>query len=138
MLRRPGRGDHSEIRGQAGGKGMIHRLLQSTICFLVVALLPKWSEAQARALPNEPYEIRLQPDGSVRVIPQTVATFAQTKSEGFLFRPEFTVLDAAKLNPLTSVKWQNPVYNLVGWKGADGTVVQDVFHAGASTTLREP
>lgn len=82
----------------------------------------------AAVLRNDDYEIQVQDDGALSIK-------ARGMKEPALFRAEFTVLHAPKPPALTSVKWQNPVYNLVGWKSDDGNVVQDVFKSGKVITL---
>lgn len=68
-----------------------------------------------------------------------VTSFAQDlQLSAESFRPEFIAWHQARPGTLVSVKWKNPIYNLVGWKSAEGTVTPDVFRAGESIILRDP
>jgi hypothetical protein len=96
----------------------------------LAALVLSVSRAHAEGLRNEAYEVQPQ-TGILRILARGVMDWAE-------FRPEFIALHAAKPPTLTSVKWQNPLYNLVGWKLDNGRVVQDVFQMGDSIVLRNP
>jgi hypothetical protein len=54
------------------------------------------------------------------------------------FRPEFIATHSGEPISTAAVKWKNPIYNLIGWKLADGRVVQDVFKAGEVIVLKQP
>lgn len=97
---------------------------------LLLAIVPAWSD-EPDAIRNDSCEIQTQADGSVRITNR-----GQRGAE--TFRPEFTVLRLEKSSVPTAVKWKNPVYNLVGWKLADGRVVEDVFKAGEILALGQP
>jgi hypothetical protein len=54
------------------------------------------------------------------------------------FRPEFIAIHSREPLPIAPVKWPKPIYNLVGWKRADGTVDRDIFKAGEVTPTYPP
>ena len=82
----------------------------------------------ARKLANEQCQVTLQADGTVEIIP------GPGKSPA-IFRPEFTVLHSHKAPLIKTVKWTEPVYNLVGWVQGDGKVTPDVFQMTAPVKL---
>ena len=55
-----------------------------------------------------------------------------------LFRPEFIAIHSGEPLAVTPVRWKKPMYNLPGWKRADGTVERDIFKAGDVITLTNP
>jgi hypothetical protein len=61
------------------------------------------------------------------------AAVAQTE-----FFPEFIAIHSTEPLTIAPVKWKQPIYNLVGWKRGDGTVVRDIFKAGEVITLTKP
>ncbi|MGV3660539.1 MAG: hypothetical protein ACO1TE_10160 [Prosthecobacter sp.] len=101
-----------------------------TALLFVVSLSAAGVFAQ-EVLTNEAYEVHAQPDGVLRVV-------SKGRKGGTMFRPSFTALHQPKPLASVSVKWKNPVYNLPGWKLADGTVVQDLFKAGETIPLHTP
>lgn len=54
------------------------------------------------------------------------------------FRPEFIAIHSPKPLNITPRKLTEPIYNLVGWKHADGTVERDIFKAGEVISLTQP
>jgi len=54
------------------------------------------------------------------------------------FRPEFIAIHSPEPMTIAPVKWTQPIYNLVGWKQADGTMERDIFKAGEIITLTQP
>ncbi len=98
---------------------------------LVIGLVIESRAADVAALRNDAYELRREANGNVRVV-------QVGRSGGTVFRPEFMAVHSTKPVTLTSVKWKNPVYNLTGWKLADGSVVQDVFKIGEQVSLGRP
>lgn len=69
-------------------------------------------------------------DGSFQLKPHA--------GETVMFRPEFiAVIQTSKLTPIT-VKWENPVYNLAGWKTGEEKILRDVFQIGDVETLKSP
>ena len=99
---------------------------------LLGALCSLLPAASVDAWRNEAYEIQFQPDDT------TVRIVSRKSGTATSFRSEFIALHQPKPPTLTAVKWKTPVYNLVGWKSADGVVVQDVFKPGETIVLREP
>jgi len=55
-----------------------------------------------------------------------------------VFRPEFIAIHSPEPLTVAPVKWTQPIYNLVGWKRADGTVERDIFKAGEVIKLTQP
>jgi hypothetical protein len=86
---------------------------------------------QIAALANNAYQIRMEPDGSLRIS-------HQGGPAAWRFRPEFTALVQRDSLTPTAVKWQAPIYNLTGWKIRGGPVVRDVFQTGVVRVLRQP
>ena len=69
--------------------------------------------------------LRAADAGSVRVSDDDSVIVETARGAGeFVFRPAFIALHSAKPLATASVKWAHPVYNLVGWKDADGKVVR--------------
>lgn len=54
------------------------------------------------------------------------------------FRPRFIAWHQPEPVALVSVKWDKPIYNLIGWKFADGRVERDLFRAGETIVLDKP
>jgi hypothetical protein len=54
------------------------------------------------------------------------------------FNPVFIAIRSSEATAPVPVKWENPVYNLTGWKTADGRVVHDVFALGDILVLDQP
>jgi pimeloyl-ACP methyl ester carboxylesterase len=54
------------------------------------------------------------------------------------FQPVFFAIRAGETVTPAGVKWEHPVYNLTGWKRADGRVVLDVFGIGDVIVLDRP
>lgn len=105
------------------------KLLHAALLF-VASLSPLGAFAQG-VLTNDAYEVQEQRDGGLRVV-------VRGEKGGAVFKPAFTALHQAQPLAPVSVKWKNPVYNLAGWKLADGGVVQDVFKAGEVIALHTP
>jgi len=63
--------------------------------------------------------------------------FASSRADE-VFRPEFIAIHSQESLTIAPVKWTQPIYNLVGWKRADGTVERDIFKAGEVITLTQP
>ncbi len=99
------------------------RILLSSIVLFHTA-----SAAAQEMLTNDAFELRVEPDGGLHVV-------TRGQQGGTMFKPVFTALHQPKPLPAVSVKWKNPVYNLAGWKLADGSVVQDLFKAGEVISL---
>jgi hypothetical protein len=103
------------------------------IAFLVAgsgSIVPSRAAETATPLRNEAYEVAGEADGTLRITP--------IGGQSVNFRPEFVAVHQAKPISVVSVKWKSPIYNLPGWKLADGTVVQDVFKSGERMALRQP
>ncbi len=54
------------------------------------------------------------------------------------YEPEFIAVVSHEPLTMTSIKWTQPIYNLVGWKRSDGTIVRDIFEAGEVIRLTNP
>ncbi len=54
------------------------------------------------------------------------------------FKPVFIAIRSSEAMAPVPVKWENPLYNLTGWKTADGRVVNDVFALGDVLLLDQP
>lgn len=79
---------------------------------------------------NEAYEMAFAEDGSFKLTP--------LDGEVVVFRPEFlAVIQPGDLTAVT-VKWEEPIYNLIGWKLSEEKTVRDVFQAGDVVTLKNP
>jgi hypothetical protein len=57
---------------------------------------------------------------------------------GSVFQPEFIAIYSPEPLTVASVKWKEPVYNLVRWKRGNGTDERDVFKVGEVITLSRP
>ena len=55
-----------------------------------------------------------------------------------VFRPEFIAIHSPEPLTVAPVKWTQPIYNLVGWKRANGAVETDIFKAGEVIKLTQP
>jgi len=55
-----------------------------------------------------------------------------------LFRPDFIAIHSREPLTVAPIKWTNPIYNLVGWKRADGTLERDIFKVAEVITLTRP
>ncbi len=55
-----------------------------------------------------------------------------------VFRPEFIAIHSREPLTVTPVRWKHPIYNLPGWKRADGTIERDLFKAGEVIPLTNP
>lgn len=55
-----------------------------------------------------------------------------------LFRPEFIAIHSREPLTVAPFKWMKPIYNLVGWKRAEGTVERDIFKVADVITLARP
>lgn len=54
------------------------------------------------------------------------------------FRPAFIAIHSREPLTVTPIKWTKPIYNLVGWKRAEGTVERDIFKVAEVITLALP
>ncbi|MFM8891420.1 MAG: alpha/beta hydrolase fold domain-containing protein [Planctomycetia bacterium] len=54
------------------------------------------------------------------------------------FQPRFVAIRTTEPVTTVGVKLSQPVYNLTGWKRADGSVVRDVFEIGETIVLDRP
>ena len=54
------------------------------------------------------------------------------------FAPVFLAMHAREPVRPVGVKWEHPIYNLTGWKRADGRIVHDVFELGEVILLDRP
>jgi len=52
-----------------------------------------------------------------------------------VFRPESAAIHSTEALTAANVKWMNPIYNLAGWKRADGSVERDILKAGGVIAL---
>lgn len=55
-----------------------------------------------------------------------------------IFRPRFIAWHQPESVSLVSVKYDKPIYNLIGWKFADGRVERDLYRAGTEIVLDKP
>lgn len=96
-----------------------------------IALYASPSQAEP-TLRNDAYQIDVQKDGSLAITPAG-------GKDATLFRPEFTAVISEKNLTSASIKWQEPIYNLYGWK-AEGSeeVIDDIFKLGTSVSLKNP
>ncbi|MEQ1829558.1 MAG: hypothetical protein ABL921_26590 [Pirellula sp.] len=68
----------------------------------------------------------------------TSLTALRAEESVSLFRPEFIAIHSREPLTVSSVKSTKPIYNLAGWKLADGTIERDIFKAGEVITLAHP
>lgn len=54
------------------------------------------------------------------------------------FHPEFIAIHSREPLTVTPIKWTKPIYNLVGWKRAEGKVERDIFKVADVITLARP
>ena len=99
---------------------------------LAVALSPKMPAQAAPSLRNDAYQIEVQKDGSLSITPKG-------GKDTIVFRPEFTAITSDKNLTSTSIKWQEPIYNLYGWKREGSEeIIDDVFKLGTKMVLKDP
>ncbi len=99
---------------------------------LVVGLFSTIPAQAAPGMRNEAYHIEVQRDGSLSITPKsgTAAT---------VFRPEFTIVTSNENLTSAPIKWQEPIYNLFGWKREGSEeIIDDVFKLGATAVLKNP
>ena len=104
------------------------KLLSTIVALLLTA---PFAFGETKQTPDQSCTLRVEGDGSVSV--------AQRGANGATsFKAEFAIVHSTKPLAPVSVKWKNPIYNLTGWKLADGSIVQDVFKAGDTIRLTKP
>lgn len=87
--------------------------------------------AEPNSWENEAYRMDLADDGAVVIT-------CKAGGKPVTFRPRFVVWHQPEPMSLVSVKWDKPIYNLLGWKFADGRIERDLYRAGETTVLEFP
>jgi len=90
------------------------------------------SSPASLTLRNEAYAMKVEADGALVITPHGA-------KEGRIFRPAFVAISTETTPAPANIKWQEPVYNLYGWKhGENGKVIEDIFELGKTTELTHP
>jgi len=87
--------------------------------------------ADLAVLKNDAYAVVVQADG-------TFTVQALPDGNPAPFEPKFVAWHNAQGATNVSVKWDRPIYNLLGWKLADGRTERDLYRAGESFVLSRP
>ncbi len=122
---------HLETRREPPGRTQLPAFRDRLAVWMCATFLAALSAAFAdTVLTNESYAIRVEEGGALLVTPRG--------GKDVVFRPEFTVLIQDGPLAVKKVKWDQPVYNLIGWELPGGKVVRDVFQIGRKVVLRDP